>query len=80
MVNFLELSFRFNSYHAGHVANHVIHMTLRGMTRSTLHFTPKHVQTFLLRHIAIIFTLNPIVKHGYGRCTADAVKQRAQTR
>ena len=40
---------------ACHVASHVIHMTLRGTTRSSLHFTPKRVQTCLLRHIAITF-------------------------
>ena len=66
------------SYRAGHVAGHVIHVTLRGTTRSTLHFTPKHVQTCLLRHTAILLTLNPIVRHGYGRCTTDT-SQPART-
>ena len=67
-------------HRAGHVAGHVIHVTLCETTRSTLHFTPKHVQTCLLRHIAIIFTLNPIVRHGYDRCTGDTINQRARTR
>ena len=72
------------SYRARHVAGHVIHVTLRGTTRSTLHFTPKHVQTCLLRHIAITFHFlqsfsRPKVRL-HGRCTADTVNQRAQNR
>ena len=68
------------SHRAGHVAGHVIHMTLPWTTCSTLHFTPKHVQTCLLRHITIIFRLNPIVRHGYGRCTAATDNQPARNR
>ena len=67
------------AHRAGNVASHVIHVTLHGTTSSMLHFTLKHVQTCLLRHIAII-TLHPIVRHGYGRCTVDTINQRARNR